>query len=788
MTSNSKTYSFLKKPLPLLIAAASLASAPLSAAVLEEVVVTAQKREQNLQDVSLSVTAFSGDQMKALGISETTEITQQVPNLQINAWSPNVTIFNLRGISQNNFGDYLEAPVAVYMDDAYIGSMNAISGQLFDVKRVEVLRGPQGTLFGRNATGGLIHYVSQDASDEEFNGYVEAGYASFDKKSVEFAVGGGLSDKVRGRIAGRWEESDGYIESTATRNPGGNVIFPGNGQDIGGSDGYAFRGTLQVDFTENLTGDFWIKYAEDNDVATGGYVFEACNFDNIGYCATDNAGRSLAKDGVIEGIFGSDADVHDNYSNNPGFLNRESASYQAKFEWAMDNGVDVTSITNYIDMNKDYEEDGDGTFVDIINFFNGVDFTQFSQELRFSGSTDTMRWQTGVYFLSMEVDGYITTEGNPVRAAALASFGSATLPQAQQTYVLDSKNWSVFGETEYDLSDALTLKVGLRWSQDDKQIDYQNQLTDVGQTPVIRATDESFAAAVPGSDDIDYGDWAGRLGLDWRITENTLVYASYNRGIKGGNWTLSADVEAEDFQHDEETLHSYEVGIKTDLLDGTLRLNTTAFYYDYEDYQAFSLAGGTPQVTNSDATAQGVEFEVFWMPNEHWDVIMGGSFMESEVDEVRAVGQIAGPDFTGGAVQNSGFCASDGAGGFLCDYPEDTISDAEFPNAPEFSFNYLVRYNFDALAGNIALQVDGTYYDDQFLEVTNAGGSMQEAYGVTNARVSWMNESENLQVSLWGKNITDEEFKVYGLDFGPLGTTSYYAPPATYGVNVKYDF
>lgn len=128
-------------------------STMVSANVLEEVIVTAQKREQNLQDVGVSVSAFSGDQLKALGITNTTEITQQIPGLQLNAWSPQLTIFNLRGVSQSNFMDNLEAPIAVFVDDAYVGSMNAINGQLFDVERVEVLRGPQGTLFGRNATG-----------------------------------------------------------------------------------------------------------------------------------------------------------------------------------------------------------------------------------------------------------------------------------------------------------------------------------------------------------------------------------------------------------------------------------------------------------------------------------------------------------------------------------------------------------------------------------------------------------------------------------------------------------
>jgi len=174
-----------------------LLAGPLRAAVLEEITVTAQKREESLQDVGISVTAFSGDQLKNLGITSTTDITQQVPGLQLFTYTPSFTIFSLRGVSQNNFQDNLEAPVAVYMDGAYIASMNAIGMQIFDMERVEVLRGPQGTLFGRNTTGGLLHYLSRGADDEQWNGYLEGSIAEFDKHSVETAVGGGNTDGVR---------------------------------------------------------------------------------------------------------------------------------------------------------------------------------------------------------------------------------------------------------------------------------------------------------------------------------------------------------------------------------------------------------------------------------------------------------------------------------------------------------------------------------------------------------------------------------------------------------------
>ncbi|MEP6870067.1 MAG: TonB-dependent receptor plug domain-containing protein, partial [Novosphingobium sp.] len=241
--------------------------------VAGEIIVTANKRGESLQKVPISMSAFSGEQINRLGITDTTQITQQIPALRVNAWSPNLTIFSLRGISQSNFTDNLEAPVAVYQDNAYVASMNAISGQLFDIKRVEVLRGPQGTLFGRNATGGLIHYLSQDASKDEFNGYVQGEYGRFQSWSMEGAVGGKLADGIRFRAAARMEKANGYIKSRDTDATAlGFGIIPGSGQDLGGKNGWAARINLQADISPDATLSLWYKHAEDNNVATGGYV------------------------------------------------------------------------------------------------------------------------------------------------------------------------------------------------------------------------------------------------------------------------------------------------------------------------------------------------------------------------------------------------------------------------------------------------------------------------------------------------------------------------------------
>ncbi len=757
----------------------SIASFNINAAVLEEIVVTAQKREQSLQDVGVSVSAFSGDQMKALGVTNSTEIVQQVPGLQLNQFSPNITIFNLRGISQSNFMDNLEAPVAVFVDDAYIGSMNAISGQLFDVKRVEVLRGPQGTLFGRNATGGLIHYVSRGATDDELNGYVEATVADYDKRAVEAAAGGSVSDKVRYRVSGRWEESDGYIEATQ----------PGV-RDLNGADGIALRANIQVDFTDDLTGDFWVKYADDDDVPTGGYTIFPCVFDALGNCT------EIESNGISNGTT-EPADPFSHDGGTDGHLNRETRSYIAKFNWDFE-AFDFVSITNYMDMDKEYLEDGDGAPPPIVEFETTADYTQFTQELRLSGETDSLRWQAGLYYMDIEIDGQARTFGAPIAAIAAGFITSDPLgmgpdpyglgiafPDASvnlnhfEDYQLDSKNWSVFGQVEYDLSQAFTLILGYRWSEDDKDLEYGSRLIDLGGNGPLagvfgpsESVTEFFGGAATGdplpgfdvqglqlNDSIDYSDYAARVQLDWRVGDNSLLFASWSRGIKGGNWSIltAPYVDPGVFQHKEEVLNSYELGIKTTLMEGVARLNATLFYYDYDDYQAFAVFNLFPQVQNSDATSQGGEIELFLTPDEHWDIVLGLSAVDSEVEEV---------------VAPFG----------------DIITDTEFPNAPGYSFNYLARYNWDTLGGNMAVQLDGTYDDDQYLEVSNNSQSLQEAGGIVNARIRYTSEDEHWSVTGWVQNLTDEERKSYTLDLGILGVTGVYAPPRWYGVTLNYKF
>lgn len=313
-------------------------------------------------------------------------------------------------------------------------------------------------------------------------------------------------------------------------------------------------------------------------------------------------------------------------------------------------------------------------------------------------------------------------------------------------------------------------------------MDYISSVSDDNLPLTTLRTDEDFAAIIPGANRISYGDWAARFSLNYKPNSDTLLFVSWNRGIKGGNWTLSVDVTPTSFRHRPETLNSIEGGVKWASADRSLKANLTAYHYIYDDYQSFSVLGGLPQVSNSDVRATGAELEVFWQPSDRLNVNVGATWQTNKVKQVNGPQAQFGPEFFPGA-PDAQFCVNQGDGSFFCDYPQDTINNAKLPNAPKASFNYLLRYNVDALGGNIAAQFDGVWYAKQFLEVTNGLSSLQSAYNVSNASLTWTSANDRLSLQIFGRNIFDEAYRAYTLNLGILGTTSVYAKPATYGAS-----
>ena len=241
-------------------------------------------------------------------------------------------------------------------------------------------------------------------------------------------------------------------------------------------------------------------------------------------------------------------------------------------------------------------------------------------------------------------------------------------------------------------------------------------------------------------------------------------------------------VNAANFQHRGETLNSFELGAKWANADRTVRLSATAFHYIYNDYQAFAIINFVPQVRNSDAHATGMEIEAFLRPLPHFNVNLGATWETSKVDFVSTAGTAVLGVLVPGAPAPQ-YYTDEGNGNYGCTYPQAGVSDAQLPNAPRFSANYVLRYDVDTGFGNVAAQFDGAWYAKQFLEVTNGASSRQNAYNVSNASLRWTSADDRVSVEVYGRNVFNKAYRQYTLNLGPLGTTSMYAKPATYGIS-----
>lgn len=724
--------------------------------VLEEIIVTAQKREQNLQDVGIAVTAFSGEQFKALGYTNSIDIAAQTPGLNISD-SSNTTV-NIRGVTQSDFADHYEPPIATYVDEVYVSSMGAANVQSFDLERVEVLRGPQGTLFGRNATGGLIHLVSKKPS-EEFDAYVELTLAEYDQIKFEGAIGGALTESVMGRLSVASNKHDGWMRNRI-------------GDDLNDADGYSVRGQLLFQLSEDT--DLLLKghYSRDNERGTG-YSHQPNGFGPDGFgvlIGRNEFGTFFDPFGnPFQTCAGCDAHGYTEPDNDPfkgafdeeGYLDREISGATVKL--TMDLGeVALTSITDYFGMDRDYREDTQGGPSPIVHFYTEQEIQQFSQELRLNGETDRLNWTAGLYYLDIDNDtgsGLDPIDFGPFLAGVDPATGQpfASIPVLPGFVAnTDAESWAVFGHVEYDLTDELTLIGALRYTEDEKEADYTlSTATDFFGPPQTFSSNTSPLAVQ------EFENVSAKLQIDWKPNDDTLLYASINRGHKAGSFNyvfLSfGPLDFSSIPHDEEVLTSYEVGYKGSFWDKRARLNINAFYYDYKDHQASFFVNLANTIGNVDATAVGGEIELTVNATDRLEFMLGASFIDTEAEDVGL--------------------------------PDGSIRDRELAYTPDYSFNGLVRYTWPLATGALTAQLDANFIDDFCYTVVCHPSEEEDSYVVTNARLTYTDGSENWSLSLFVRNLGDEEYRVYTLDSSFVGfMTNLKGAPRWFGATASYQW
>ena len=759
------------------------ASRPVAGDDPEEVVVTAQRREQRLQDVGISVTALGNESLADLNINSATDLVRAVPSLKMNAYSSAQVVFNIRGVSQNDYGDQQEPPVAVYQDDSYSSSINSASFPVFDLARVEALRGPQGTLFGRNATGGAIQFISRKPT-KEFEGYGTATVGRFNQTIFEGAMSGPLADTLQGRFAFIRNKDDGYLQSVVAGVP-----------DRGANDHYALRGQLAWQPADGTNVNLIVRYLRaDKERQAGLYSHEAaCPNDNFqgeftpptltcpywaGFITEDfppvpGTASGLPGPGTTGTGYRNDAispsrggDPWSTAETTPSYVDRTLKAATVRLDTRLGE-LDLVSITDYQKSSKFYVEGGDSSPDGGVFFFQGSQLEQASEELRLSGTFGAHQLVGGVF--GMKVDGDYTGK------FADPFYGYDPLIAATQ----DTKSYAVFVQDEWHVLDPLSVIAGVRYWRDQREGSYFGEEASNAVTIIFNrsqvaglvggvALNPELVNVTPADADKSFKGVTARLELDYRVSDDLLLFASYNRGSKSGGFTFSTGTPfalpgaPEAFLNGipfrPEVLNSVEAGFKSTLGRRTT-FNASAFHYDYHDYQAFAQLGIQQTVVNQPATATGLEAEITTHPVAPLTLQVGASFLDSTVEDVHL------PDLV-------------------------TVQNHDLPQAPRFSGNALARYDIDAGGGVLSLQTDMLYSDGFCFTVLCAPVERERPYAVTNARIGYQNAERSWEVAAFVNNAFDREYRVYAFDSSLFSgvVAGVYGKPRTYGVTATYRF
>lgn len=759
--------------------AAALALGPAvgGAQVLEEIVVTAQKREQSLQDVGVAVTAFSAEQLGALGVQSSVEVARVTPGVHVSgSIGGQNSQFTIRGVTQADFADTLEAPVAVYVDDSYISMQQAQLFGLFDLARVEVLKGPQGTLFGRNATGGLVHFITERPT-EEFEGYVDATYGSYDQQRLEAAISGPLTDRVSGRLSVLYDRHDEILDNQF---PNGTELW-NLGEDFWNEDTVAGRAQLMFrlsDSADVLLSVFGGKIDQGIAPYQQGAVIPV--FDAQGrqintiFAAADDARIAIGPGGINVDMTGTptaatrpvpggdlfgyvdpdgeDFDTSDNYGSDDGNT-FETRGATARLRW--DNGIGtLTSITDFKNFEKDNFNDPDAGPVDQFGFFSVAELNQFSQEIRLDGASERLQWVTGVYYLYIDAD--VPRESIFVSPESIlnAPLGGGGAPlDLRDIATKETNSLSLFGQLDYQLSPRLNLIAGARVIQERQDYDYRTGI-------FLGATDTLLVPGRTFRDDFDEILWAAKLQLEYRPRDAWLLYAGINRGVKAGAFNQPLFINGlpdSEIPYDEETLIAYEVGFKSTLLGGSTRFNGALYYYDYKDYQVFEIRVADNVVRNADATNLGAEFELTTQPTQYLTLSLSVAAFDAEVKDLSLNG---------------------------------IVRTVEPTYAPDLQAILSATYEWPFLGGKLALHGDVSYTDSFFYQIFNFDAQNVDSYAVGNLQLSYRSPNETWELTAFVENVTDERYLTIGVDLSTLCgcAQNAYGKPRWYGASVRYRF
>jgi len=714
-------------------AAPATASPATNATTLDSVKVTARKREETLQDVPVAVTAFTPETLDKLNIKDLGDLDAQVPNLTVYAarGSTSTVTAYIRGVGQADPLWGVDPGVGIYLDDVYIARPQGALLDVFDVERIEVLRGPQGTLYGKNTIGGAIKYISRGLP-QETTGFASVTVGNYNQLDVKAALGGEIGGKdsgLRGRVSVASMNRDGFGTNTFT------------GQDVSDKEINAMRMQLGAYSQDDFDVQVAFDYMDDQSGVRGAKML-APNPLAPAYPPTDDrydirSGMKNINDTEMKG-----ASITANWRPNDDWAFKYVA---AKRESDTETNIDFDTTPRPL--------------VDVRAFYSD---SQVSQE--FQANYDgggRARGVMGLYWFNGDAGGQVLNYfWNPLLATSL------TNPLFGDTQgVVNTKSVALYADWTFDLTDRLKLDVGARYTDEDKHAVALNRFY------TSTAYETSWGTAANFDKTVNFKNVSPKVSLDYQITPDIMIYGLASRGFKSGGYNIRANTTAvprsgEPF--DDEQVDSFEIGSKMSFLDQRLFLNLSAFHNKYEDIQlsvftSYTLPNGSQSFfgdfTNAGkGTVNGVEVEYQFLPTANWLISGNLAWLDAKYDE-----------FISGGVN---------------------IADTQyFTNAPEFSGALNVEYRTDlANGGNLSARVGYSYQSEVWPTTDLSPAIKQDGYGLVNAGVIWkVNDAWSL--SLQGTNLADEEYRTTGYNIAAYGVlTGFYGPPRQYSLTARYDF
>ena len=823
--------------LPIITSVGMLSQATFGQVVLEEVVVTAQKRAQSVQEIGVTAAAFSGDRLEEAVVTDVVDVASLTPNVQVNYGLGN-NFFNIRGLGLNEFVANLDAPVAVHIDEVYQSKGFLTGLSLFDIERVEVLKGPQGDLFGRNTTGGAINFHTRKPG-QEFGGYFNLGYGDYETTTFEGAINIPLSDSVSARIAGYvTDQGEGFYRNTTgteqvTDDAGvtrTRVFNDPNqfGSDEGFVDEKGVRAQLlwESDKTEVLAS---LHYGKDDSqlhpyegvgVKQGGsFVTPSglCSqyFDGSVTGTTSGCSRGLDVDALAttsssinvggveravvfnqDGTFSFVEDVltapdeNDPFvtQGNLGFdVDNESVGGALKIEHDFGDLI-LTSITGYENFDQNQREDSDGSLLQSVEVYWHTEFEQITQELRITSNFDHDKWNyiAGVFYEKDElVNGdYLT--------AYETTFGSSF--NNYSSYTQEVEAFAVFGHLEWQFSDQLRFVAGLRYTDEETTLDggtFQGLgIADIGgeERPQfgvdgapfdrndpdnIRSSGANLPSGGVRSDD----DLSFRAGLNYTPNDDLLVYGSVSTGFRSGGFSIAFANTQDELAGEGGSLEPETITAFElgfkSSISDQVRLNGSVYLYELDNAHIDLDAAGGVVPV----TVNGDSVDLFGAELELQWAINEAFIFEG------------GLGYIDTEISDNDPVASAGVLGLIPNLLGGTLQGNRTSFAPELSFTGQLRYQNDLSDGlTLTASTDFSWRDEAFLEANNQQSNLRDDYWLVNGRVSIRSEN-GWNASVWVKNLTDEAYQVYLNDLPAFGwLLNGYAAPRTFGVNVKYEF